>query len=85
MPVPAGERHIQDYFNNKRGRKRKLINSQQEKARHEERIKQRNLIVQAKLIVGYLELIPKESGGELSATQDTAVVRVAEERPEANK
>ena len=35
--------------------------------------------VQAKLVVGYWELIPIESWDELLAPQDIATVRVAEE------
>ena len=38
------------------------------------------VIVRAKLVVGYWELIPMESGAEFSAPQDTATFRVAEER-----
>ena len=38
------------------------------------------VIVRAKLVVGYWELISMESGAEFSAPQDTATVRVAEER-----
>ena len=34
FPVTLGARYIQEYFNNKRGRKQKFIKSQQEKARH---------------------------------------------------
>ena len=37
--------HIQYYSKNKRGRKRKFIKPQQEKARHEERMKRRKVIV----------------------------------------
>ena len=43
------------------------------------------MIVQEKLVVGYRELIPMESGAELSAPQNTATFRVAEERPAAKK
>ena len=45
----------------KRGRKRKFINSQLDKARNEERIKKSKMIVRAKLVVGYWDLIPMES------------------------
>ena len=38
------------------------------------------MIVRAKLVVGYWELIHMESGAELSAPQDIATVRVAEEK-----
>ena len=43
-------------------------------------MKQGKVIVRAKLFVGYWDLIPMESGSELSALQETATVRVAEER-----
>ena len=40
LTVILGARHIQEYFKKKRGRKRKCIEPQQEKASHEERMKQ---------------------------------------------
>ena len=43
------------------------------------------VIFQAKLVVGYWELIPMESGAELSAPQDTATVRFVEERRASKK
>ena len=58
---------------------------QQDKARHEERMKRVKVIVRAKLVVGYWELIPMESGAEFLAPQDTAPVRVAVERRAAKK
>ena len=85
LSVSLRARHIQEYSKNKRGRKRKFIKLQQEKARHEERMKRSKVIVRAKLVVGYWELIPIESGDELLAPQDISTVRVAEERPEARK
>ena len=48
-------------------------------------MQQSKVIVQAKLVVGYWELIPMESGSELSAPQDISTVRVLEERPVARK
>ena len=48
-------------------------------------MKQYKVIVLVKLVVGYWDLIPMESGAELSALQDTATVRVAEKRRVANK
>ena len=39
LPLSLGARHIQEYFKKKRGRKRKFIHPQQEKARHEEWMK----------------------------------------------
>ena len=53
LPLSLGARHIQEYFNNKRGRKQKIIKPQQEKARHEERMKRVKVVFRAKLIVGY--------------------------------
>ena len=45
LPVSVGAHHIQEYFNKKRGRKRKFVKPQQEKARHEERMKRGKVIV----------------------------------------
>ena len=39
LPLSLRARHIQEYFNKNRGRKRKFIKPQQEKARHEGRMK----------------------------------------------
>ena len=58
LPFSLGARHIQEYFKKNRGRKRKFIRPQQEKARHEERMKRDKVIVRSKLVVGYWELIP---------------------------
>ena len=38
LPLSLGSRHIKEYLKNKRGRKRKFIKPQQEKARYEERM-----------------------------------------------
>ena len=43
------------------------------------------VIAQAKLVVGYCELIPMESGDGLLAPQETSIVRVAEETRAAKK
>ena len=51
--LSLGAHLIQGYLNKKRGRKRKVIKPHQEKVRHEERMKRGNVIVQAKLGVGY--------------------------------
>ena len=67
LPVSIGTRHIQEYLKKKRGRKRKFINIHQDKTSHEDQMKRYKMIVQAKLVVGYWELIPMESGAELSA------------------
>ena len=48
-------------------------------------MKRGKVIVQEKLAVGYWELIPMESGAELLAPQDTAIVRVSGERHAAKK
>ena len=85
LPVSVGARHIQYYFKKKMGRKRKCIKPQQEKARHEERMKQGRVIFQSKLVVGYWELIPMESGAELLALKDTATVRVTDEKQAEKK
>ena len=78
-------RHIQESFKKKRGRKIKCIKPQQEKARHEERMKRYKVVVREKLVVGYWELIPMESGDAFLALQDTSTVRVAEERRAGKK
>ena len=67
LPVSLGARHIKEYLNNKRWSKRKLIQPHQEKARHEERMKQSKVIFRSKLVVGYRELIPMESWSGLSS------------------
>ena len=64
LPLSLGAQNIQEYFKRKRGRKRRFIKPQQEKARQEERMKRVNVIVRAKLVVGYWELIPMESWDE---------------------
>ena len=43
------------------------------------------MVVRANLVVGYWELILMESRDEFSAPQDTATVRVAEERRAGKK
>ena len=48
-------------------------------------MKQSKVIVRAKLVVGYWELIPMESGAKFLALQDAATVRIAEERLAAKK
>ena len=58
---------------------------QKEKAIHEERMKRVKVIVLEKLVAGYYELIPMESGSELSAPQDKSTFRVAEERRAVKK
>ena len=58
MPLSLGAHNIQEYFKRKRGRKRKLVKPQQEKARQKEQTKRVKVIVRSKLVVGYWELIP---------------------------
>ena len=53
LPLFLGAHNIQEYFKRKRGRKRKFIKPQQEKARQEERMKRIKVIVREKLVVGY--------------------------------
>ena len=48
-------------------------------------MKRVKVIVRAKLVFGYWELIPMESGAEFSAPQDISKVRVAEEIRAGNK
>ena len=58
LPVSLGARHNQEYSEDKRGRKIKLIKPQKDKARQEEQMKESIVIVQEKLVVGYWDLIP---------------------------
>ena len=44
LPISLGARQIQEYFKNKRGRKRKFTNSHQEKARPEDQMKQSKVL-----------------------------------------
>ena len=81
LHISLGLNRIQWYFNNKRGRKRKYINPQEEKARHEEQRKKMRFAVQAKLVLGYWELVPMESGADDSSYQDTATVTKELEEP----
>ena len=48
-------------------------------------MKQGKVIVQEKLVVGYCELTPMDSGAELLAPQDTSTVRFVEERGASKK
>ena len=43
------------------------------------------MVVRAKLVVGYWDLIPMESWDEFSAPHDTSTVRVSEERRAGKK
>ena len=85
LPLSLRERHIQEYSNNKWGRKRKLIKPHNDKVIHEERIKQSKVIFQARLVVGCWELIPMESGIELLDPQETSTVRYAKDRTTEKK
>ena len=57
LPLSLGARHMQQYFNNKRGIKRRFIKPEQEKAGNEERMKQFNVILRETFVAGYWELI----------------------------
>ena len=48
-------------------------------------MKRDKVVVRVKLIFGYWVLIPMESGDELSDPQDTATVRVTDEKREGKK
>ena len=74
LPLYIRVHCIQEYFNKKGGRNQKYIKSQEEKASHEEQRKKMRVTVQAKLVVGYWELVPMESGADESSGQDTATV-----------
>ena len=83
-PLSLGGCHIQWYFKKKKGRKRKLIKPKQEKARHEERRNKMRVTVREKLVVGFGELIPMESGYYDSSYQYTATFTKDNEEPVTN-
>ena len=60
LPLSLGVHCIQDYFNNRRGRKLKYIDPQEDKARREQNIRQTKVKFQEKLVVGYWGLVPME-------------------------
>ena len=62
--------------------KAKIINPQQEKVRQEERRNKMRVTFRVKLVVGFGEWIPMESGYYNSAEQDTATVIKKNEEPE---
>ena len=74
LTLSLGVHRIQYYFKKKRGRKKKYIKPQEEKARCEHQMNQMSVTVQAKLVVGYWELLPIESGYDNSSYQETATV-----------
>ena len=74
LPLYLAAHHFQDYFKKKRWGKQKCIKSQRYKANREEQRNQMMVTVQAKLVVGFGELVPMESGSYNSAEQDTATV-----------
>ena len=62
---------------------RKYIKPQEEKARREQQMKKMRVTVRSKLVVGYSELVPMESGSDNSSEQDTATVTKELEEPGA--
>ena len=81
LPLDLGVHRIQEYFNKKRGKKRKYIKPQEEKARREQQTKKMRVTVRTNLVVGYWELVPMESGSNNSSEQDTATVTKELEEP----
>ena len=53
LPLSLGLHCIQDYFNNRRGRKRKYIDPQEDKARRKQQMNKMRVTFQVKLVVGY--------------------------------
>ena len=53
LPLSLGVHCIQDYLNNRRGRKRKYIDPQEDKARREQQMNKMRVTFQVKLVVGY--------------------------------
>ena len=58
---------IKEYLKEKRGRNRKCIKPQEENARCEHQMKKMRVTVRVKLVVGYWELVPMESGDDNSS------------------
>ena len=83
LPLYVGVHRTQDDFKKKRGRKRKYINPQEEKARREQQMNKMRVTVRAKLVVGYWELVPMESVSDNSSEQDTDTVTKEFEEPAA--
>ena len=74
LSLSLGVHCIQDCFKKKGGRKQKYIKSQKEKASHEEHSNLMRVTVQPKLVVGYWELVPMESGSGNSSDKYTDTV-----------
>ena len=63
----------------------KYIKPQEEKARRKQQMKKMMVTVREKLVVGYLYLVPMESGSDNSSDQDTATVTRELKEPSATK
>ena len=85
LPLSLGVRLIQEYPKKKRGRKRKYIKPQEEKARREQQMKKMSVTVREKLVVGYWDLVRMESGADNSSEQDIATVTKELEEPSAKR
>ena len=72
LTLSLGVYRIQEYLKKKRGSKKKYIKSQDDKDRCEQQMKKMSVTVEAKLVVGYWELVPMEPGADNSSEQDTA-------------
>ena len=72
--LSLGVHRIQEYFEKNRVRRKKYIKPQEEKARRENQMKQMRVTVQAKLVLGYWELVHMEPGADNSSEKDTAKV-----------
>ena len=73
--------HIQEYFKKNRGRRKKYIKPQEEKARRKNHMKQMRVTFRAKLVLGYWELVSMEPGADNSSEQVTAIVTKELEEP----
>ena len=67
LPLSILAHYIREYFNKKRERPEKHIKPQEEEARREQQMKKMRMKVRAKLVVGYWELVPMESGSNNSS------------------
>ena len=81
LPISLLACRVEDYFSKKRGRKQKSIRSQENKSRVEERRKKMRVTVRTRLVFGFGDLIPMESGADNSVEQYTATVNKEHEEP----
>ena len=74
VPLSLGLQCIKEYSKKKRGRKPKYTKTEEEKDSLEHQMKKMRVTLREKLVVGYWELVPMESGYDNSLEHDTATV-----------